>query len=331
MAGFKALRITETEEGKFSRSIIQRSIDDLPEGEVLIKIHFAALNYKDALSATGNRGVTRKFPHTPGIDGAGIVADSQSDQFKVGDLVLVTSYDLGMNTDGAFADYIRVPADWVIPMPSGLSLKDSMIIGTAGLTAGIGLYKMEKMGQNPEAGPVVVTGATGGVGSMAVSILAKAGYEVMASTGKTDAASFLTKIGASKIVDRDFVNDDSSKPLIRPKWAGAIDTVGGSTLATLIKGCSREGSIAACGLVSSPVLSTTVFPFILNGVNLLGLDSATFPKAERLAVWEKLAGPWRMDQLESMATVTNLEGLDPYIDAILKGAIKGRVIVDMNL
>lgn len=328
---FKAFRITEDADGTFTRRIVQRNTSDLPEGEVLIKVQYAALNYKDALSAIGNKGVTRKYPHTPGIDGAGVVADSQNDQFKVGDKVLVTSYDLGMNTDGAFAEYIRVPADWVIPLPDGLSLKESMIIGTAGLTAGIGLYKMEKIGQHPEQGAITVTGATGGVGSMAVSILAKAGYEVIAVTGKADAVPFLTQLGASKIVGREFANDDSSRPLIRPKWAGAIDTVGGNTLATLIKGCSREGSIAACGLVSSPILSTTVFPFILNGVNLLGLDSATFPKDQRLAVWNKLASNWRIDNLDQMATVCSLEQVDDYINTILKGAVKGRVLVDMTL
>ena len=328
---FKALRVTENEDGKFKRSIIERNITDLPEGDILIKIHYAALNYKDALSATGNKGVTRKYPHTPGIDGAGMVVESQSDLFNAGDKVLVTSYDLGMNTDGAFAEYIRVPANWVIPLPNDLTLKESMIIGTAGLTAGIGLYKMEKMGQNPANGPIVVTGATGGVGSMGVSILAKAGYEVIASTGKSDATPFLTQLGATKVVDRAFVNDDSSRPLMKPKWAGAIDTVGGNTLATLIKGCHKEGSVASCGLVSSPVLSTTVFPFILNGVNLLGLDSANFSKEQRLEVWNKLATSWRMDDLERIATMCSLKELDPYIDAILRGAIKGRVIVDLTI
>lgn len=328
---FKALRITEDPEGTFTRSIIERNISDLPEGEVLIRVHYAALNYKDALSSSGNKGVTRKYPHTPGIDGAGEVVEDSSGQFKAGDKVLVTSYDLGMNTDGAFAEFIRVPADWVIPLPESLSLKESMVIGTAGLTAAIGLYKMEKMGQAPEKGPIVVSGASGGVGSMAVSILAKAGYEVIASSGSEDAESFLKGLGAAKVVDREFINDDSSRPLIRPKWAGGIDTVGGNTLATLIKGCMQEGSIAACGLVSSPVLPTTVFPFILNGVNLLGLDSATFPKSERLAVWNKLANEWRVDHLEKMATVCSLEDLNPYIDAMLKGGTKGRVLVDMKL
>lgn len=327
---FKAFRITEEEEDKFSRKIVDLNINDLPEGEVLIKVHYAALNYKDALSSIGNKGVTRNYPHTPGIDGAGKVTESSSPKFKEGDKVLVTSYDLGMNTDGAFAEYIRVPADWVVHLPEGLDLKECMIIGTAGLTAGIGLFKIEMMGQTPDKGPIAVSGASGGVGSMAVGILAKAGYEVIASSGKESAAEYLKSLGAAEIVDREFVTDDSSRPLIKPKWAGAIDTVGGNTLATLLKGCKSGGSIASCGLVGSPVLSTTVFPFIINGINLLGLDSATFPMKERQQVWDRLADSWRLSNLETIATICSLEELDPYIDQMLKGKTKGRIVVDMG-
>lgn len=273
---FRALRVKENETGKFIRNIIERKLDDLPDGDVLIKVRYAALNYKDALSSVGNKGVTRNYPHTPGIDAAGTVVECKTPQFNAGDKVLVTSYDLGMNTDGAFAEYIRVPEGWVVPLPNGLNLRECMIIGTAGLTAAIGLYKLEMMGQNPEQGPIIVSGASGGVGSMAVGILAKAGYQVIASTGKESAEEFLRNIGASEVVDREFANDDSSRPLMKPKWAGGIDTVGGNTLATLLKGCKPGGSVASCGLVGSPNLSTTVFPFIINGINLLGLDSANF-------------------------------------------------------
>ncbi len=330
LSTFKAFRVKEEETGTFVRNIIERKITDLPDGDVLIKVHYAALNYKDALSCTGNKGVTRKYPHTPGIDGAGVVMESNVQNFNIGEEVLVTSYDLGMNTDGAFAEYIRVPAEWVVRLPDSLSLKEGMIIGTAGLTAGIGLYKMEMMGQSPEKGPIIVSGASGGVGSMAVGILAKAGYEVIASTGKEDLTDFLTNLGASEVVDREFVNDDSSRPLMRPKWAGGIDTVGGNTLATMIKGCTSEGSIASCGLVSSPILSTTVFPFILNGINLLGLDSATFPMNARLQVWDKLATDWRIPDMDKLATMCKLHELDPYIDAMLGGGSKGRVLVEMD-
>jgi len=325
---FKAFRVTENEPGKFVRDIVDRKIDDLPDGDVLIRVHYAALNYKDALSSSGNKGVTRNYPHTPGIDGAGIVEESNQPQFKAGDKVIVTSYDLGMNTDGAFAEYIRIPADWVVPLPDGLDLKESMIIGTAGLTAGIGLYKMQMMCQNPELGPIVVSGASGGVGSMAVAIFKKAGFQVIASTGKDDIAPYLLRIGASEVVDREFVNDDSSRPLMKPKWAGAFDTVGGNTLATLLKGCKPGGSVASCGLVGSPVLSTTVLPFIINGINLLGLDSANFPMEERLKVWDKLAGEWR-PEMNGISTICKLSELDPYIDQILKGELKGRIVVEM--
>jgi acrylyl-CoA reductase (NADPH) len=327
---FRALRIKEGQAGKFTRNIIERNIEDLPEGNVLVKVRYAALNYKDALSSVGNKGVTRNYPHTPGIDGAGTVVESKTTQFKPGDKVLVTSYDLGMNTDGAFAEYIRVPEGWVIPLPEGLNLKESMIIGTAGLTAAIGLYKLEMMGQSPEQGPILVSGASGGVGSMAVGILAKAGYQVIASTGKENVEEFLKGIGASEVVDRKFANDDSSRPLMRPQWAGGIDTIGGNTLATMLKGCQPGGSVGACGLVSSPILSTTVFPFIINGINLLGLDSANFPMEERLKVWNRLAGKWKLSDLETMATMSTLEELDPYIDQILIGALKGRVVVEMQ-
>jgi len=327
---FKALRISEDESGNFPRKIVLRNIEDLPAGEVLIQVHFAALNYKDALSSIGNRGVTRNYPHTPGIDGSGVVMSSQSNQFREGDQVIVTSYDLGMNTDGAFAEYIRVPAAWVVRLPAGLDLKEAMIVGTAGLTAGLGLHKLELMGQTPGQGPILVTGATGGVGSMAVGILAKAGYQVIASTGKEDINGFLQSLGASEVVDREYVNDDSSRPLIKPKWSGAIDTVGGNTLATLLKGCQPGGSVATCGLVGSPVFSTTVFPFIINGINLLGLDSANCPMKQRQKVWDNLASIWKLADLEKIATFCQLEGLDPYIDKMLKGLIKGRVVVDMS-
>ncbi|MEM6299920.1 MAG: YhdH/YhfP family quinone oxidoreductase, partial [Bacteroidota bacterium] len=227
MPTFKALRVHEQTDGTFSRQIESRSTDDLPEGEVLIRVHFAGLNYKDALSATGNKGVTRKFPHTPGIDAAGVVEESNHSDFKAGDEVIVTSYDLGMNTDGGFAEYIRVPAEWVVPKPNTLSLSESMILGTAGFTAGLSLWKMLQNDQNPEAGKILVTGATGGVGSFAVGICAKAGFEVIASTGKSEATEYLKKLGATEVVGRDYAHDDSKRPLLKPLWAGVIDTVGG--------------------------------------------------------------------------------------------------------
>src|SRR5215831_3457529 len=239
--GFKALWVTESNGGSFERNIIERAIDDLPPGEVLIRVHYSALNYKDALSATGNKGITRKYPHTPGIDAAGTVELSRSPLCLTCDEVLVTGYDLGMNTCGGFAEYIRVPAAWIVKKPAGYSLKETMIIGTAGFTAASALYKMELMGQTPSRGPIVVTGSTGGVGSMAVAILSKAGYEVIAITGKPNAKEYLQHLGAARIESRAWVQDTSGKALLKTQWAGAIDTVGGNTLSTLLKACQLEG------------------------------------------------------------------------------------------
>lgn len=328
---FKALWISEKPDGKIERSIVQREIDDLPTGEVLVKVHYSALNYKDALSASGNKGITKKYPHTPGIDAAGVVEMSKDPRFAADDQVVVTGYDLGMNTAGGFSQYIRVPADWLILKPIQFSLKDSMIIGTAGFTAATALHKMEALGQKPADGPIVVTGATGGVGSVAVAILAKAGYEVIAVTGKTSADEYLKHLGATQIVDRDFVQDFSGKSLLKPKWAGAIDTAGGPTLTTLLKACKPDGSVVTTGLVTSNALTTTLFPFILNGVNLLGVGSAESSMTTRLAIWKKLEEVWNIkDKLPAISKEVTLEELnETYIDAMLQGRSMGRIIVKL--
>ncbi len=329
---FKALWITETASGKFERNIVERYIDDLPAGEMVIRVHYSSLNYKDALSATGNKGITRKFPHTPGIDAAGVIEISRNEKFAVGDEVLVTGYDLGMNTCGGFGQYIRVPASWVVKKPENYSLKDCMIIGTAGFTAACAVYKMELMKLLPEAGPIVVTGATGGVGSLAISILSKAGFEVIAVSGKSNVQDYVTHLGAVRLESRDFVTDTSQKALLKPKWAGAIDTVGGNTLATLLKGCMPEGCVVSTGLVSSPKLDTTVYPFILNGINLLGVGSAETPMNIRVTIWEKLANQWNIkDKLPAIAREVTLDELNTtYIDNILQGNIMGRIVVNLN-
>lgn len=329
---FKALWITETPEGKIERSIINRELDDLPPGEVVIRVLYSALNYKDALSATGNKGITRKYPHTPGIDAAGIVELSRSESFVSGDEVLVTGYDLGMNTAGGFGEYIRIPAAWIVKKPEQYSLRECMVMGTAGFTAATALFKMEMLGQMPDAGPVVVTGASGGVGSMAVAILAKAGYEVIAVSGKSNATEYLQFLGAARIEPRSFADDTSGKSLLRPQWAGAIDTVGGNTLLTLLKGCKTEGAVVSTGLVGSPKLEgANVYPFILNGVSLLGVGSAETPMSTRLAVWDKLAERWNIkDKLNAIAKEVSLEELNSnYIDAILQGKVMGRILVKM--
>lgn len=330
--GFKALWVTETEDGQFRREIISRNMDDLPAGDVLIRVEYSSLNYKDALSATGNKGITRKFPHTPGIDAAGIVELSRDPAFVVGDEVLVTGYDLGMNTSGGYGSYIRVPASWVVPRPSRYSLRECMVIGTAGFTAAMALYKMECLGMQPDRGPMVVTGSSGGVGSLSVTLLARAGYRVIAVTGKKEIGDYLSFLGASQIESRDFVNDQSSKNLLRPLWAGGIDTVGGNTLHTLLRACQTEGAIVSTGLVGSPQLNTTVYPFILNGVSLLGVGSAETTMEIRKKVWEKLNTDWYIqDKLGAIGKEVTLQELnDTFIDQILQAKIVGRIVVNMK-
>lgn len=329
---YKSLLITETSAGKFERQIVERPIDELPAGEVLVRVHYSALNYKDGLSATGHKGITRNFPHTPGIEAAGEVVSSTSEKFKEGNEVFVTGYDLGMNTSGAFSEYIRVPADWLIPKPAVLSCKDCMTIGTAGFTAAYALHKMELMGQTPDYGPIVVTGSTGGVGSLAVAILAKAGYEVIAVTGKKEATDYLKFLGAARIEPREFLNDSLGKPLSRAMWAGAIDTVSGTMLTTLLKRCRRDGNVVATGLLSSTHFSTTIYPFILNGVNLLGIGAGQTPMSLRLKLWDKLVNEWNVtDKLHAIAREIGLEELkDTYIDAILSGKTQGRVVIKLK-
>ncbi|NWF88195.1 MAG: YhdH/YhfP family quinone oxidoreductase [Ignavibacteriaceae bacterium] len=323
---FKAMVVSEVD-GKFVTKITERKTDDLPKGDVLIKVKYSSLNYKDALSAAGNKGVTRKYPHTPGIDAAGIVAETQSNKFKDGDEVLVTGYDLGMNTSGGFAEYIRVPADWVVKLPVGLSLKESMILGTAGFTAGLAMYKLELCSEEKIDGEVLVTGATGGVGSLAVALLSKNGHHVVASTGKKDKANYLKILGVKDIIGREELDNQSEKPLLNRRWKAAVDTVGGNILATVIKQMDYRSSVASCGNVLSPELNTTVFPFILRGVNLLGINSAETPMELRVKIWQKLAAEWKLDCLNKIFTECPLEQLNEKIDLILQGQISGRVIV----
>lgn len=323
---YKAL-VAEEYGDQVRPSVKELNTSTLPQGEVLIRVLFSSLNYKDALSAHGNRGVTRKYPHTPGIDSSGYVVESTSPLFKAGDKVVVCGYDLGMNTAGGFGQYIRVPAGWVMPLPQGLTHEESMMLGTAGFTAALAIYKMELNGQKPADGPVVVTGASGGLGSLAINILARIGYDVIASTGKTDEHEYLTMLGAVTIIGREETNDTSGKHLLRPRWAGAIDTVGGNILATVLKGCQRHGNVACCGNANSFYLNTTVFPFILNGINLLGVDSATCPMELRRSLWDKLSKEWRPDALHRISTIIPLEELPEKIEMILQGKTRGRYVI----
>lgn len=324
---FKAMVVTEKENDQFVREIKDRNIDDLPQGDVLINVKYSSLNYKDVLSAIGNRGVTRQYPHTPGIDAAGIVTESQSRDFKTGDEVIVTSYDLGMNTSGGFGQYIRVPADWVVKMPEHLSPRESMIFGTAGFTAALSVYRLVDYGVTPDMGRILVSGATGGVGSIAVSILTKAGYEVVAVNGIVDEKDFLLEIGAKEVISIEDATDSSGKPLLKGLWAGGIDTIGGEILATMIKSMKPDGGVTCCGNVGSHDLPLNVYPFILRGVTLMGIDSQNCPMPLRLKVWNKIASDWKLDRLELLTTEVSLDGLNERIDLILQRKHKGRTII----
>jgi len=327
---FTALIVDETAPKQFSRRIGQRRVADLPPGEVLIKVAWSSLNYKDALSATGNPGVTKQFPHTPGIDAAGTVADSSDSHFVPGQQVLVTGYDLGMNTSGGFGQYIRVPAAWVVPLPAGLTLRESMVLGTAGFTAALSVQKLIAQGVTPQQGDILVTGASGGVGSVAVALLAKAGYRVVASSGKQQQAAMLQELGASEVIARADLLQGAERPLLKERWAGAIDVVGGATLATVLKSTRYGGTVTCCGLVGSADLPVNVFPFILRGVSLLGIDSVQCPMAPRLAIWQKLAGEWRLDNLASASHELGLDDLEEALQRMLRGESQGRTVVRLD-
>ena len=327
---FKAMVVQETADGTYTRKIAEKSLDDLPAGEVLVRVHYSSLNYKDGLSATGHRGVTKHYPHTPGVDAAGVVEVSLSEAFQPGDEVIVTSYDLGMNTSGGFGQFIRVPAGWVVPLPENLSSKESLAYGSAGLTAGFCILKLQEHGVTPERGEILVTGATGGVGSFAVAMLAKIGYQVVAVTGKMDEKQFLIDLGAKEIISRDEATDTSGKPLLKSRWAGVVDAVGGEILATAIRSTKLHGAVTCCGNVASPDLPINVYPFILRGISLVGIDSQSFPMTFRRQTWEKIASEWKLADLDRQTSVCSLEELNSEIDRILAGKQKGRVIVDLE-
>ncbi|MDD3271857.1 MAG: YhdH/YhfP family quinone oxidoreductase [Syntrophomonadaceae bacterium] len=326
---FKALIVTEQADGKFSREIAGKQIDNLPAGDVLINVKYSSLNYKDALSATGNRGVTKKYPHTPGIDAAGIVAQSSVAEFAVGDEVFVTGFDLGMNTSGGYQEYIRVPAAWVIKRLPNLNLKETMVYGTAGLTALLSVASLVDAGVKAGDGEVLVTGTTGGVGSFAARTLVKLGYEVVGVQRRPQEEVFLNSLGLKRIVPVEEVDDQSGRPLGKTRWAGVIDTVGGNILSTAIKTTCYGGSVTCCGNAASNNLPGTVLPFILRGVTLYGIDSVECPMDYRLRVWNKIAGEWKLDNVEALAEECSLEELNEKIDMILQGQIQGRVVVNL--
>ncbi len=303
--------------------------EQLPAGEVTVEVEYSSLNYKDGLACIPKGGIVRTYPHIPGIDAAGQVVESQDASFSVGDRVLMTGYDLGVSHWGGYAEYVRVPAAWVVKTPDGLSHFEAMALGTAGFTAAMCVFVMERNGATPDQGPVLVTGATGGVGSVAVNLLAQKGYTVAASTGKADQHDYLRDLGASEILSREDVSltDERPRPLLKGAWAGAVDTVGGSTLSYLLRTTNLAGNIALCGLVGGHNFNGTVIPFLLRGINLLGIDSVMCPMPYRQDIWQRLATDLKPSNLEQMSQVISLDEVTDAVDRILQGQIKGRLLV----
>lgn len=322
--------VTEEIEGKFVSEIKMLNTRDLPSNDVLIKVKYSSINYKDALSASGNKGVTKKYPHTSGIDAAGIVVQSNVTDFKPGDEVIVTGYDLGMNTPGGFGQYICVPAEWVILLPENLSLKESMIIGTAGFTAGISVRRLSEL-VKPADGKIVVSGATGGVGSVAVSILSQLGYQVVAVSGKESEYEYLKNLGASEIIPRNDFQVTDSKPVSSARFAGGIDTVGGPILENIIKSLSPLGAVTTCGSVSSTQLNLSVFPFILRGISLIGISAQNYPMPLRKSLWDLLSQQWKPTNLMEIYTEISLNEVVDTLHDILNAKLKGRTIVNLDL
>ena len=325
---FRALEASETE-GKFSLKIVEKNIADLPEGDLLIKVDFSSLNYKDAMSASGLPGVTRNYPHTPGIDAAGKIAESTVPDFKEGDEVIVTGYDLGMNTSGGFGEYIRVPLNWAVHLPKGLTAKQSMSLGTAGLTAGLSIHALDSFREyaglkNTKS---VVSGATGGVGSISVMLLSKLGSEVTAVTGKNDQSDFLHTIGASNILSREELAETARKPIGKSLWDVGVDVASGEILSLLLTSLSPGGAVACSGLVGGPSFESSIFPFILRGNALIGIDSVEIPLKDKEHIWEHFAHDWALEGLDKITKEVSLDNLEVEIESILSGNQVGRVLV----
>jgi len=327
---FNALIVRKNEEGKTSAQVEQISVDDLPEGEVLVAVEYSTVNYKDGLCIGPGGGLVRNYPHVPGIDFAGTVEASDDPRYKAGDKVVLTGWRVGEAHWGGYAQKARVKADWLVPLPNGLDTRQAMGVGTAGFTAMLAVMALEDHGLKAGNGPVLVTGAAGGVGSVATAILAAKGYEVAAVTGRPEAADYLKSLGASQIVAREELNETTKRPLEAETWAGCIDAVGGEMLARVLGQLKYGASVAAVGLAGGMALPATVIPFLLRGVNLLGIDSVMQPYANRLRAWERIAADLPMDKLEAMSQPATLTDLPELGRAILKGQVKGRVVVDVN-
>jgi alcohol dehydrogenase len=326
---YKALESKKTDQDN-QLNIVEKNIEDLPEGELLIKVEYSSLNYKDAMSAKGIPGVTRNYPHTPGIDAAGVIESSKNDNFKEGDKVIVTGYDLGMNTSGGFGQYISVPSNWVINLPEGLTTREAMALGTAGLTAGLSVHALQKHRDyiGLSGTKSIVTGATGGVGSIAVMLLSKLGSEVTAVTGKEDQSDFLSSIGANKIISREELAETARKPIGKSIWDLGVDVVSGDILTLLLTSLNPGGAVACSGLVGGPSFESSIFPFILRGNALLGIDSVEIPLDEKNHIWKHFASDWKIN-LENSVKEIGLEDLPNEIDIIFDGGQIGRVLVQL--
>jgi len=326
---FRCFLAERDDQGRLRRQVTVLPMDRLPPGDVTIRVQFSSLNYKDALAAEAHLGVVRKLPHVPGIDAAGTVESDASGRYRAGQEVIVTSYGLGAEQWGGWAEVIRVPAEWIVPRPAGLTLHEAMILGTAGFTAAQCVQAVLTNGLSPQAGEIIVTGATGGVGCLAVMILAQLGFSVVAVTGKPDLESRLKSWGAARVIGRQEAISESSKPLLTGKWAGGIDSVGGQTLATVIRETKQYGVVSACGLVGGTDLPLTVHPFILRGVILAGISSQSLPADRRQEFWSKLAGPWKPRHLKDVETTIGLKELEDAVQRILQGQVVGRTVVKL--
>lgn len=324
---FKSLNVKETSENVYEHEIIDKTINELPEGDVLIKVHYSALNYKDALVFRGHKGIAKTYPFTPGIDASGIVEWSENDKFQVGEKVLVTGYDLGMNTSGGFQEYIRVPGSWVISIPDSLTLKEAMVYGTAGFTSALAIHRMQLNGILPGSGKILVTGATGGVGVCSIAILSKQGYTVTASTGKPELTDFLLEIGASEVITRTELLDNSSRPLLGRKWKGVIENVGGATLSSIVKSMDKGGAVAIIGIITGDEFNSTLYPFILRGISLLGIESAETEYSIRSELWRKLANEWRIDNFETISREVPFSSIPEELQKMLEGKQSKKIVV----
>ncbi|MGA1760217.1 MAG: acryloyl-CoA reductase [Paracoccaceae bacterium] len=327
---FNALIVNKDDEGKTSASVGQIGLDDLPEGDVVVAVDYSTVNYKDGLCIGPGGGLVRNYPHVPGIDFAGTVETSNDPRYAAGDKVVLTGWRVGEMHWGGYAQKARVKADWLVPLPSGLTTRQAMAVGTAGFTAMLAVIALQDHGMKPDQGPVLVTGAAGGVGSVATAILSHLGFEVAAVTGRPDTADYLKSLGATQIVARDEINETVKRPLESENWAGCVDAVGGPMLARVLGQMKYGASVAAVGLAGGANLPATVIPFLLRGVNLLGIDSVMQPYDNRLRAWERIATNLPMDKLEAMIHPATLGDLPQLGADILKGQVKGRVVVDVN-